>query len=133
MTGFTFYIAVVNLPQRFQIVSGDGATIAGIKLLPMMASSAIGSFGAGTLTRKRDLTSEVLVTGTAIQLLGYGLMSTVSQGYGTPAAIYGYQIFLGLGFGTSIASATIMVPRRFKAMPHYIGMFVRQLQRVHIS
>ena len=132
MIGFTFYIAVVNLPQRFQIVSGDGATIAGIKLLPMMASSAIGSFAAGALTRKRDLTSELLVVGTATQLLGYGLMSSVSQGYGTPVAIYGYQVFLGLGFGTSIASATIMVPRRFNAMPHYIGMLICQSQRLQI-
>lgn len=132
MIGFTFYIAVVNLPQRFQIISCDGATIAGIKLLPMMAASAIGSFASGALTREHDFTSECLVAGTAIQLLGYGLMSSVSKTHGTPAAIYGYQIFLGLGFGISIASATIMVPRRFKTKPQYIGMADRPPHQVHL-
>lgn len=113
---------MVNLPQRFQIVSGDGATIAGVKLLPMMAASAMGSFSVGFVTRERDLTSQFLVLGTAVQLLGYGLMSSVSKGHGTLAAMYGYQVFLGLGFGISIAGATIMVSRRFKTKPQYIGM-----------
>ena len=61
------------------------------------------------------------MTGTALQVLGYGLMSSVSKARGTPAAIYGYEVFLGLGFGMCIASATIMVPVRFKALPQYVG------------
>jgi len=125
--GFTFYIAVVNLPQRFQIVAGDGAVIAGIKLLPMMAASAIGSFAAGGLSRKRDLTSHVLVVGLAVQVLGYGLMSSVSKEHGTPAAIYGYQVFIGLGFGASIASATIMVPLRFGTNSDYVGISINSI------
>lgn len=76
---------------------------------------------SGGLARKKDLTSELLVIGTGIQVLGYGLMSSVSRSQGTPAAIYGYQIFLGLGFGLSIASATIMVILRFKSQPDYVG------------
>lgn len=121
MTGFVFYIAVVQLPERFQIVSGDSSVRPGLKLLPMMAASAVGSFIAGGILRKRSYTSHIIAVATGLQVLGYGLMSTIDHQRGTPKAIYGFEIFLGLGFGASIASATMMVQFQFGINSPFIG------------
>ena len=121
LTGFVFYIAVVNLPERFQIVSGDGSIIAGLKLLPLSAASATGSLVAGGASKKRNNTSLIIAIGTGLQVLGYGLMSTLDHGRSTPKALYGYEVFLGLGFGLSIASATLMVQLQCQNRPHLLG------------
>lgn len=125
LTGFVFYIAVVHIPERFQIVSGDNAVIAGVKFLPMMAGSAVGSFVAGAVNQRRNLTSPIIVIATALQVLGYGLMSSLGDDIGTPKAIYGYQVLVGLGFGLSIASATIMVQINLTSRPQFMGEFHR--------
>jgi len=119
--GFVYYIAIVNLPQRFEIVSGDSAVLAGVKLLPMMASAALGTFVAGGLAQRRNLTGPTTVASVAIQVIGYGLMSSLGSARGTPKAVYGYQIFLGFGFGMQIASATIMAQFQFERRPQFLG------------
>lgn len=42
MTGFPYFITIINLPQRFQIVNGDTPLMAGVHLLPLLASMALG-------------------------------------------------------------------------------------------
>ena len=69
-SGFVFYVAVINLPQRFQIVDQDSPVVAGVKLLPMMVASAVGSLTGGAVNRKRNFTPFTLMAGSAFQLLG---------------------------------------------------------------
>lgn len=111
LSGFVFYIAIINLPQRFQIVDGDSPVTAGVKLLPTMVSSAIGSLIGGFLNRKRNVTSFTLIAGSAFQLLGYGLMSSLDDARSTPPKNFGFQVFLGLGFGITMPSVTIIAQR----------------------
>ena len=103
-----FYIAVINLPQRFQIVDRSSPVIAGVKLLPMMISSAVGSVVGGGVNRSRNVTPFTLIIGSAFQLLGYGLMSSLGSSSPTPSRQYGFQVFLGLGFGIIMPSVTII-------------------------
>lgn len=108
LSGFVFYIAVIDLPQRFQIVDHNSAVIAGVKLLPMMASSALGSLIGGAINTKKNLTPFTLMAGSAFQLLGYGLMSTLGDDSPTPSNNFGFQVLLGFGFGMIMPTVTIM-------------------------
>jgi hypothetical protein len=42
--GFVFYSTLVQLPERFQIVNGDSAEIAGMSLLALLGPSAFGQY-----------------------------------------------------------------------------------------
>ena len=44
LTGFPYFIAIINLPQRFQIVNGNSPIEAGVRLLPLLCSMALGKF-----------------------------------------------------------------------------------------
>lgn len=107
-TGFVYYVAVINLPQRFQIVDGDSPIIAGVKLLPLMVSSAVGSVTAGTINGRWNVTSYTLIIACAFQVLGYGLMITLGDAAPTPTRQFGFQVFLGLGFGLAVTVVTMM-------------------------
>ena len=125
MNGFVWYLIILTLPTRYQLVHGDSPTVAGARLLPMAFASAAGTFTAGMLSRKHNLTAYTAIAASAIQLAGYGLMSTLSL-EGSSSDIrnsYGFSIFVGFGFGLSIASTTLLVIFRFLAEPqHYAVM-----------
>jgi hypothetical protein len=74
----------------------------------MMVSSAIGSLVGGGINRTRNVTPFTLMAGSAFQLLGYGLMSSLGDASPTPQRQFGFQVFLGLGFGITMPSVTII-------------------------
>jgi hypothetical protein len=122
LTGFIWYQAVVALPSRSQIVSGDSPVRAGIRLLPMMATAALGTFVAGGASSKRNITAYTTIAGSAFQLLGYGLMTTLGRDIEVSSRIYGFGVLLGLGFGMSVTSTTIMVFLQYLTQPEHTGM-----------
>lgn len=120
LSGFTYYLAVVNIPEQSEIVDGVSPVTAGVRLLPMMLASAVGAIAGGAISSKRNNTAYTLITSAASQVLGYGLMTTIHASAGSVAPkIYGFQVFLGLGFGMSISSATQMT--QLPAEPRWIG------------
>lgn len=42
LTGFPYFVVVINLPQRFQVVNGDSPIMAGVHLLPLLSAMAFG-------------------------------------------------------------------------------------------
>jgi hypothetical protein len=44
LTGFPFFVVIINLPLHFQIVNGDTPLMAGVRLIPMLGISALGKF-----------------------------------------------------------------------------------------
>lgn len=90
------------------MVNGQNALMAGVRILPMLSACAFGSFLGGFLSSRRNNTSYTLVGAASLQLLGVGLMTTVSGDSEKSAAQYGYQAIFGLGVGLSFSGATIM-------------------------
>jgi hypothetical protein len=52
LTGFPFFIVIINLPLRFQLVNGDTPLMAGVRLIPMLGISAFGNSGTTALRFK---------------------------------------------------------------------------------
>ncbi|KHN94262.1 Major facilitator superfamily domain, general substrate transporter [Metarhizium album ARSEF 1941] len=107
-TGFPYICFSIILPERFQMVNNQNALMAGVRILPMLSACAVGSFLGGAISSKRNNTSYTLVAASCLQLLGVGLMTTVSGDSEAAAAQYGYQAIFGLGVGLSFSAATIM-------------------------
>ncbi|KAI0124705.1 major facilitator superfamily domain-containing protein [Xylariales sp. AK1849] len=107
-TGFTYLAIIIILPERFQMVNGDNPFMAGTHLLPMLGACALGSFLAGALSSRRNLTSITLIMASCLQLVGIGLLLTLSGILTAIQAQYGYQAIFGLGAGLSFGAATIL-------------------------
>jgi hypothetical protein len=127
LSGFVYYLIVVNLPIRFQIASGDSPIMAGVRLLPLLVSSGIGSMVGGMVSRKRNNTAYGLIASSAFQLLGYGLMTTLGNNGSVPAKQYGFQVCIGIGFGLSMASSTHMMTLQLQREPQWMGKGSEQL------
>ena len=124
-TGFPYFVAIINLPQRFQVVNGDSPIMAGVHLLPLLCSMAfgktlsaamlflwpnitLGSFLGGAASSKKNFTSPSLVLATCLILLGCGLLSTLGGDREFYTPTYGYQFILGLGVGLTFSSGTLL-------------------------
>ncbi|KJZ75925.1 hypothetical protein HIM_04749 [Hirsutella minnesotensis 3608] len=108
LTGFPYISLSIIIPERFQIVDGEKALMAGVHILPLLGACAAGSFLGGALSSKRNNTSYTLVAASCLQLLGVGLMTTNSGTHSSTPAQYDYQAIFGLGVGLSFSAATIM-------------------------
>ena len=82
--------------------------MAGVHLLPMLGSCAAGSFVAGAASSKRNNTSIILILASMLQIVGVGLLSSVTEPDSDVKAQYGYQTIFGFGSGLSLSASTIM-------------------------
>ena len=120
--GYPYLLLIYSFPLRAQVVSGKSALIAGIMLLPMLGASALGSAVSGKLNSKRNLLCETLAVGACLMTLGCGLLTTVFDA-GDDAKALGFLTFAGLGFGLSVAAATMLVTTEAPIRDH--GMYLR--------
>jgi len=124
LTGFPFFVVIINLPLQFQVVNGDTPIMAGVHLLPLLAAAALGrlkpspideeclldtgSTLGGVISSKKNLTSYCLIVAACLMLLGCGLLSTISSSRAISSSQYGYQFILGFGVGLSFTTLTMI-------------------------
>ncbi|KAL1897300.1 hypothetical protein Cpir12675_002406 [Ceratocystis pirilliformis] len=108
LSGFPYFALTVAVPERFQVINGDNPLLAGLHLIPLLGSCAIGSFLAGALSSKRNNTSVTLIASSCLQLLGLGLMTTFSTANADVKPQYAFQAIIGLGVGMCFGSSTII-------------------------
>ncbi|KAG9245408.1 major facilitator superfamily transporter [Calycina marina] len=85
ITGFSFLVVLISLPQRFQIVNLDDTVMAGIHLPPMLISVGFGSAVGGMASVKRNNTFPI------------------------PAKMYVFEMIHGLRIGLTMSNVTLMV------------------------
>jgi hypothetical protein len=107
-TGFPYFIVIYNIPLHLQIINGKSPLVAGIGLLPLLASTAVGSMLGGVASARRNNTFYTLSIGAAILTLGVGLLSMASGGHAVDPKIYGFEVLIGLGFGMTVSTASIL-------------------------
>jgi hypothetical protein len=108
LTGFPYIVSVIMLPERFQIVNGASSLMAGVYLLPLLGSSAIGSYLGGAISSKRNNTSYTLIASSLLQMAGCGFLSTIGNKVDIMPRQHIFEFVLGLGIGMSLSTATIM-------------------------
>ncbi|KAK4237373.1 putative multidrug resistance protein [Achaetomium macrosporum] len=108
--GGSIYIAlVIKIPERLQIIHGDNALWAGIRLLPMLGSCAFGSFMGGAVSKQANFTSQTLVAGSMLQVIGLALVFGFSTSLGLELGLLlGFTAIYGLGVGLSFAACTMI-------------------------
>lgn len=101
---------VINIPQRLQTVNSFSAIDAGIRMLPLLLLTPVASALSGLMVaRLRVPPLFVLLFGAALQCIGVGLFSSIGHSnLQVPAAQYGYQVLMGLGFGFSLSTILMM-------------------------
>ncbi|KAI9840329.1 MAG: hypothetical protein M1838_004124 [Thelocarpon superellum] len=107
MIGIPFIATIVNLPLRFQTVDGTTAQTAGIRMLPMLLTSALTS---GLIAQFIWIPPcYILLLANALQTLALGLLSSLSLTvFSTQPVQYLYLAIFGAGIGTSITVALHM-------------------------
>ena len=99
-SGFIFYVAIIEIPQRFQIVNDLSAEHSGILLLPMTIVTPVFATVAGAAAGKKPHLSEwITLGGSLLSLVATALMGSLPTGISIPTAQYGYQVLLGAGLG----------------------------------
>jgi hypothetical protein len=107
LIGFPYFLVIYALPLRFQVVNGKSPLTAGVALLPMLGSVAIGSTIGGAASSKKNNTFPVLVVASCLMTLGTALMSTLSNTTKVEPKTYGFQVLVGMGFGLTVSTVSL--------------------------
>ena len=98
--------AIVMLPLYLQVVKGDTATEAGLKLIPFMLGIVSTSIYSGKAITKHGYYKRFPIIGTAVMTVGILLMATLNTT--TPFwQLSIYAILVGAGLGLSMQTIVI--------------------------
>ena len=130
MMGFPFFLIIYSFPIRFQVVNEMSALSAGIGLLPMLGSTAIGSMLGGLISGKKNRTFETLIVATCLMTLGAGLLSTLSPTLTAEPKIYGLQVLTGLGFGLTVSTVSMLAAFECDIRDHSVAQGIVAQNRI---
>ena len=104
--GAGLFGAVVMLPLYLQLVQGDTATVAGLKLIPFMLGIVSMSIVSGKLISKHGHYKRYPIVGLAMMTIGILLMSTLNES----TAYWQLSVFeLCVGAGLGLSMQTIVI------------------------
>lgn len=130
LTGFVYLLIVVSLPLRFQIVNLRTPASAGIHLLPLLISSAVGSTLGGMVSSKKNRVWQTFVVACSFILLGTGLLSTLGDSVNIRAKCYGFEVIIGLGVGSIFSSISIMSAVSVDGQSHSVAQGIAAQVRI---
>jgi hypothetical protein len=115
LTGFflggPFSVAIFQIPQRYQVVNGATPLMAGVRLLPFTFACPIASILSAMIAGKTKVpVLYMVIVAACLQIVGFGLLTTLPTTREISKAQYGYQVLAGLGTGVNISTLQMMVP-----------------------
>ncbi|AEO57279.1 hypothetical protein MYCTH_2303238 [Thermothelomyces thermophilus ATCC 42464] len=102
------FIFVYFLPVWFQAVRGVSPVDSGIRLLPIMLATVVGSILGGFLNARVGYYAPLAIVGTCVMAVGAGLLTTLQVDTG-PGGWIGYQVLFGLGMGGCFQAPNLAV------------------------
>ena len=130
MMGFPYFVIIYSLPIRFQVVNQVSALSAGIGLLPMLGSTAVGSMLGGLISGKKNRTFETIIVATCFMTLGAGLLSTLSPTLTPEPKTYGFQVLTGLGFGLTVSTVSMLAALECDIRDHSVAQGIVAQNRI---
>jgi hypothetical protein len=116
----TFLFEVYYLSLAFQAVYNNSATIAGVKLLPLIMVQIIILIASSRIIPRIGRFKWVIVAGPIFLAIGSGALYTVK--YGTPESrLYGFEVLLGVGIGLAMQNSMLAVQFELKKEPWLIS------------
>ena len=73
-----------------------------------MEMYSVGSMAAGRMLAGKNISFHIMLAGTCLMVIGTALLSTLSDSESTEKKVYGFQVFIGLGFGLLISTSTFV-------------------------
>ncbi|KAK2000657.1 major facilitator superfamily transporter [Colletotrichum falcatum] len=108
LLGFPYLLIIYAFPIHLQIVNAKSSLLAGVLLLPMLGSVALGTALGGVVNKSKNRLFETMVVASCFVALGCGLMTTLSSSIDLEPKALGFLTFVGFGFGLSATSSTIL-------------------------
>lgn len=108
--GCPYLLLIYSIPMRMQVFSGKSPFVAGLSLLPMLGTVALGSIISGKMNASAnhlDLIS-TMRSGTMFMACGCSWLSAV-KGSKDDATTLGLLTLVGFGFGLCTSAATNMI------------------------
>ncbi|KAJ2910907.1 hypothetical protein GGI21_000396 [Coemansia aciculifera] len=106
--GVGMFVPMFFIPIWYTIVKNSGSITAGLHLLPYLLSISLVSVASGFLVMKTGRYRELVIVGTAIFVVGAGLMILFDEQINTGKQI-GFMILMGFGLGLNIQILLIVV------------------------
>ncbi len=130
LMGFPYLLSIFVFPTRFQVVNGKSPLEAGLMLLPLLAGSAIGSTLGGVVNGKKNRQFETLAVACLLMILGCGLETMASSEAAIDAKELGFMVFIGLGFGLSASTSTMLAGLESTIHEHASGQAILSQSRI---
>ncbi len=112
--GVAMFGALAYLPTYLQMVTGAGATKAGLLMIPMMGGLLVTSTVSGQAVSRTGRYKALPIAGTLVVGLSLALLSTMSAS--TPVAVTcTYLAVMGVGLGLCIQILVLIVQNSFPA------------------
>jgi EmrB/QacA subfamily drug resistance transporter len=112
ITGIAMFGALAYLPTYLQMVTGAGATKAGLLMIPMMAALLVSSVASGQIVSKTGRYKWLPIVGTLLVSASLVLLSTM-----TPSlpvwVLCSYLAVMGVGLGMSMQILILIVQNSF--------------------
>ncbi|KAJ2008170.1 hypothetical protein GGI04_001243 [Coemansia thaxteri] len=106
--GAAMFAPMFFIPIWYTIVKNSGSITAGLHLLPYLLSISLVSVASGFLVTKTGRYRELVIFGTAVFVVGAGLMILFDEQISTGKQI-GFMVLMGFGLGLNIQILLIVV------------------------
>ena len=101
----------LQIPQRFQLVTGMSSLDAGVRLIPFGVGLSVGMIMSANIAKRFKVpVGYCVITGSLLQVIGYALLGSSGSYVNIPPAVYAYLVIAGIGCGISFQILILTIP-----------------------
>ncbi|KAF2971311.1 hypothetical protein GQX73_g2265 [Xylaria multiplex] len=110
LVGGPFFVTILLLPQKFQLVNELSGLDAGVRLIPFTLASPVGTGLAAMVAGKFAIPPVWLILfGSLLQAAGFAILGTLPSTLSIPSRVYGAEILAGFAVAMGAAGQLRMM------------------------